>query len=628
MIAEGMKRRRAFFNEAAQFLRGSLRAHRFVFGIAPGATFGMIAFSLIASVAGFVIVWASARLVDELFRIAAGSGPSDMFPYTVALAIFSAILPDVIGTFRELMDRTFWLQVSSALEIRFAAAKFAVDIAIHESPEYQDSYVKATERGIHPLMYLVDMQYAALSDLLSLVISSAILWRIDPIYVLLLVVGVAPRLLVGIRYGRDVWGLHDMRAEDRRRFYFLRRFPDTTDWLMESHLLGLPKRLVGRMKALADDFLGRQLAIERKKALFGVGATLVLSVIYASVYGHILGLVFSGVLTVGGFIFATGAFSRFADPLQRILLGVGREYEHWLFTREIFSIMDRVPALPVSAHPVTIDPIVPIAITFDRVSFRYPNASENALSDVSFAIAPGQSFALVGLNGAGKTTLVKLLCRFYDPTGGRILVNGTDLREIDRDSWYRALAVLFQHFPTYESFTAAEGIALGDASIPIDRARVDRAARASGADDFIKAWPAGMDRVIGRHFEGGVEPSRGQEQRLALARMFYRQARCVLLDEPTAAVDAESEAKIFGEIEDMKGVTRIMISHRFSTVRHADQICVLKNGAILEIGDHAALMKKDGEYARLFQLQAKGYQDERAGPGPVVAKRKRSRKAA
>ncbi|HSE35119.1 MAG TPA: ABC transporter ATP-binding protein [Candidatus Paceibacterota bacterium] len=624
MIAESTERRKAFFDEASQFLRGSFRAHRTIFEISPWTAMGMILSSVVSSLAGFLVVWASALLIDQLFAVAGGTPVSPMLPFIIALAIFSAVLPDMIGTFRELMDRTFWLRLGAALEIRLARARFAIDVATHESPKYQDTHTKASERGIFPVMNLVDMQYAVIADVFSLMIASTILWQINPLYVLGLVVGVAPRLFVGFRYGRDVWGIHDMRAEDRRKFYFLRGFPNTTDWLMESHLLGLGRSLVERMRGLAEDFLALQLSIERKKALWNVAAMIFLALVYASVYGDILGRVFGGALTVGGFIFATGAFARFGDPLQRIFLGIGRQYEFWLFAREVFRVMDNAPALPKPAAPIAIDLHTPITIAFEHVTFRYPDAARDTICDISFTIQSGTSFALVGLNGAGKTTLVKLLCRFYDPTHGRILINGVDLREIDLGTWYRALAVLFQHFPTYESFTAGEGIALGDSSVAMDRDRVRRAAEISGASEFIRDWPLGYDQMVGRQFEGGVNPSRGQEQRLALARMFYRGARCVLLDEPTAAVDAESEAKIFSAIEAMQGTTRMMISHRFSTVRHADQICVIRDGSIIELGTHAELMEQDGEYARLFRLQAKGYED----PAPPAPVRKRGRKAA
>lgn len=609
MVANLSDRFSAWKAEASDFFRGSMRSHRIAFGYAPLVVLGSIGLSILSSLAGFLIVWASALLIDELVTIAGGGGVSSAFPYIIALAIFSVVLPDAIGTLREFIERAHWLRVSTALEVHVLRARFRVEVATHESPAYQDTHAKATDRGIYPIVNLLDMQYAMIADVLSLLIAATILWRIHPFYVALLILGVVPRLIVGVLYGKSVWTMYDMNAEERRKFYFLRGFPDSTNWLMEAHLLGISGTLVGRMQGLADRFLGYQLAIERKKVIWGIFATGVLVAVYASVYGHILSLVIAGTLTIGGFIFATGAFARFAEPLQRIFLGVGRQYEFWLFAREIFRIMDLVPTIPPPAVPQSIDLSAPVHICFEHVSFRYPHARNFALTDVSFTIAPGTSFALVGLNGAGKTTLVKLLCRFYDPTEGRILVNGIDLREIDLASWYQALAVLFQHFPTYESFTVREGIALGDVSVPLDQSRILRATDLSGASEFIDAWPATFDQMIGKQFEGGTEPSRGQEQRLALARMFYRGARCLLLDEPTAAVDAESEAKIFSAIEEMEGTTRVMISHRFSTVRHADQICVIKDGSIIELGTHTELMKRDGEYARLFRLQAKGYQD-------------------
>jgi ATP-binding cassette subfamily B protein len=321
-------------------------------------------------------------------------------------------------------------------------------------------------------------------------------------------------------------------------------------------------------------------------------------------------LVFLGGISVGGFVFLTSSVGRFADPLQRIFQGLSRQYEHVLFAREIFVIFDTAPSIAMPLHPISVNASQPPEIVFEHVTFRYPNTDRNVLSDINLRIPPGSLFALVGINGAGKTTLVKLLARFYDPTEGRILINGVDLRDIDLVSWYGVLAVLFQHFPIYQGFTAIDGIALGDVAREKDRGKVALAAREAGADVFIKEWKYAYDQMVGKQFTDGVDPSRGQEQRLALARMFYRNAKCLILDEPTAAVDAESEVHIFHTIEAMKGETRILISHRFSTVRNANQICVLDNGIVRELGSYKDLMRARDEYARLLRLQAKGYEED------------------
>jgi len=216
----------------------------------------------------------------------------------------------------------------------------------------------------------------------------------------------------------------------------------------------------------------------------------------------------------------------------------------------------------------------------------------------------------VGINGAGKTTLVKLLCRIYDPTEGQILVDGRDLKELDIDSWLHAIGVLFQDYSAYQ-MKVSEAIALGRSDEPVDMDRVKWAAQGSEAAEFIDEWEDGYDQMLGKQFEGGIDPSKGQLQKLALARALYRNPAILVLDEPTASVDAESEAKIFARLEALpKDKTVILISHRFSTVRTADKILVLKDGAVHELGSHAELMEKDGTYAKLFRLQAKGYGEE------------------
>lgn len=229
------------------------------------------------------------------------------------------------------------------------------------------------------------------------------------------------------------------------------------------------------------------------------------------------------------------------------------------------------------------------------------------LKNFSLRIAPGEKLALVGSNGAGKTTLVKLLCRFYDPDKGRILINGNDIKTVDLESWYRELGVLFQDYDNYH-FLVRESIAIGRSGAMSSLEKVKGAAKASEADTFIEEWEKAYEQMLGKQFTGGIEPSIGQWQKLALARTFYRDPQVLILDEPTSSIDAEAEAKIFDRLEQLpKDRTVILISHRFSTVRHANRICVIKDGRLAELGTHAALLKRGGTYARLFKLQARGY---------------------
>lgn len=566
--------------------------------------------SALSSVSGFLIVGSSALLINALVLFEKTGVMPAHFSLIVTFVIGSLAVPDFLSLVREHFDRAFWLRLGTELDVLFLRARVAVDINTHERARYQDTLGKATDRGVYTILNTLDSQYAALGDVVTLAIASVILFRINPLYLGLLVLGTLPRFFVGIKYSKSVWSLYDMNAEDRRKFYFLRSFPDEPHRLMESHLLGLRDVIVGRLKNLADSFKKAQLSVERKKTFWSFAATIFFAAILAVVYGMTIQLVFVGGISVGGFVFLTSSVGRFSDPLQRIFQGVSRQYEFALFAREVFAVIDTAPSVVMIKHPKIVDDRKPPEIIFEHVSFHYPDTERHVLSDINLRIPSGTSLALVGVNGAGKTTLVKLLARFYDPSHGRILINGIDLREIDLASWYSVLAVLFQHFPTYESFTVSEGIALGNVKELKNQKAVRDAAEKAGADAFIGEWKLAYEQVIGKQFTDGVDPSRGQEQRLALARMFYRNAKCLILDEPTASVDAESEVHIFHTIEKMKGKTRILISHRFSTVKNADQICVLDDGVVRELGDHKKLMEIGGKYARLFRMQARGYQED------------------
>jgi ATP-binding cassette subfamily B protein len=290
-----------------------------------------------------------------------------------------------------------------------------------------------------------------------------------------------------------------------------------------------------------------------------------------------------------------------------MLTGLASLYENNLFLSDFKRFLELEPAVVDSPRPRAFPRPVRHGIEFDQVSFKYPGTSVDVLKDVSFAIGPGEHVALVGENGSGKTTLVKLLCRLYDPTGGTVRIDGIDLREFKLDELRANLAVVFQDYARYY-LTARENIWVGNVSLPADSEQIAEAARKTGADSVIRALPQGYDTVLGRQFENGVELSVGQWQKLALARAFLREAPLIVLDEPTAALDPRAEAEVFDHFHELAtGRTAIFISHRLSTVRHADRILVLVNGSIAEAGAHEDLVERAGVYASLFETQAKHY---------------------
>ncbi|HLC70313.1 MAG TPA: ABC transporter ATP-binding protein, partial [Patescibacteria group bacterium] len=313
-------------------------------------------------------------------------------------------------------------------------------------------------------------------------------------------------------------------------------------------------------------------------------------------------------LQVGTLTFFLASITDFRLSLSGLFQNLGQQYQDGLFVNDVFTLLDTKPVIQIPPKAIQLDQKKTPTIIFDNVSFAYPGAEVLSLKNISLTIVPGEKLAFVGANGAGKTTLVKLLCRFYDPTEGRILIDGYDLKNIDLESWYFHLGALFQDYQNYR-FLVKEAIAFGRTGEKPSFEKVQLSARTAEADVFIEKWEQQYEQQLGKDFTGGVEPSIGQWQKLALARAFYREPRVLILDEPTSSIDAEAESKIFEKLEKLpKDRTVILISHRFSTVRQANRIAVIEGGELKELGTHQELLKENKTYARLFKMQAKGYQ--------------------
>jgi ATP-binding cassette subfamily B protein len=322
----------------------------------------------------------------------------------------------------------------------------------------------------------------------------------------------------------------------------------------------------------------------------------------------------AGRLTLGDLTLYTTAAQSVQNSIQGILSGFSNMYEHNLYLSNLFELMATESKLTAPSSPAPMPEPFRGEIRFDHVSFAYPEAKENALSDLSFTVSPGETLAIVGRNGAGKTTLFKLICRLYDPIEGRILIDGLDIRDYDPEALRSQIGAMFQDYVTYQA-TAAENIGLGNLSHVSDREAIERAGREGGADSLISTLPAGYDTALGKWFDSGVNLSGGEWQKVALARAFMRDARILLLDEPTSALDAQAEYELFERLRSLtRGKTAVYISHRFSTVRRADRILFLEHGRLVEQGTHEQLMRLNGRYARLFRLQASAYTGEEILP--------------
>lgn len=395
------------------------------------------------------------------------------------------------------------------------------------------------------------------------------------------------------------------RAPELRKQHYLGMLLTNVRFIKEIRVFGVEGYFVNLYKSIFTKFYTENRQLILKRSLMSVLASAGSTFGWLLTAGYVVFRIAQRTLTLGDFALYTQAISTTQGQLQSLLRGLSSLYSDTLFVRNLFEFL----ALPVHNPDAGKQWAEPIReIEFRNVSFRYPNTDRDVLHNVSFNIRSGQSLALVGKNGAGKTTIVKLLCRLYDANDGEILINGKNVAEYTPRSLQEQIAVLFQDYAWY-CLSVKENIGVGRISDIHDMNKISAAAKQGGADTFVADLPRRYDTILGRLFEGGVELSGGEWQKVALARSFFRNGSLMILDEPTASLDAEAEYETFEKLlENSLSRITFLISHRFSTVRMADQILVLENGRCIEMGTHKDLMQKEGQYAYLFKLQARGYE--------------------
>jgi ATP-binding cassette subfamily B protein len=443
---------------------------------------------------------------------------------------------------------------------------------------------------------------------LTLATFAVLLWNIAWWSVLVLLLAALPAFIAETKLSGEAFRLYSWRAPEGRKLNYLEWILTRDSTVKEVKLFGLGPLILGRYRALFSKFLGEDRKLARKRLVLG---TLLGSLSLAAFYLCYLWVArraSSGGISVGDLVLTIAVFRQGQSAFESVLSSVAGMYEDALFLSNLQKFFD----LPTTAERSRVVPARTLApgphrLEFDHVSFKYPGKQDWALHDLTLTLEPGEKLALVGENGAGKSTLIKLLLRLYEPTEGAIRYGGVDLRDLDVVDLRARMGAVFQDFVRYQ-FTAAENVGLGHPPRLDDRRAIELAADAGGAKSVIEALPQQYDTMLGGWFEKGQELSGGQWQKLAIARAFMREAEVLILDEPTAAIDAEAEVALFERFRALaRDRTAIIISHRFSTVRMADRIAVLEGGRLTELDSHQGLLAKNGRYAKLFTLQAQGY---------------------
>jgi len=387
----------------------------------------------------------------------------------------------------------------------------------------------------------------------------------------------------------------------------VRQMGASVETAKEVKIFNLHRYLIAKYRELADRFFQANRSLARRRAFWGTLLAALGTAGYYVAYAYIAWRTVNGDFSIGDLTFLAGSFRRLRQLLEGLLIGFSQVAGQALYLEDLFSFFEIEPEITSPANPLPVPKPIRRGFVFENVGFRYPDAEKWALRHLEFELHAGEVLALVGENGAGKTTLVKLLARLYDPDEGRILLDGHDLREYDLDDLRADIGVIFQDFVRYH-LTAGENIGVGQIDAMDDEVRIREAARRAMADELIESLPGGYDQLIGRRFKTGVDLSGGQWQKIAIARAYMRDAQVMILDEPTAALDARAEFEVFQRFKELStGKTAVLISHRFSSVRMADRILVLANGKLEASGTHVELLEQGGRYAELFELQAAGY---------------------
>lgn len=562
----------------------------------------------LASIVGAIIL---KYLIDNLI-VAQNSSATTSVIMVVVIALASRYAVGFINSVslgalnRVYFDYLFRYKLQNFINFEFYRKLAGLDIAHLENSKVQDLIAKAKDTMTwHPPDFLRTFSYF-LGYIVSLTSAFAILipygWWIAPVVVAINL----PILYLRAKFGGIQWSLYGSGAPQVRKLWYFTWLLSEREAIQEMRIFQSHESLLTKFKGIQDylfELNSRPIRqYTQMLALPAVFGTIVLLILA----GLQLPAVLSGAMTVGSFALLINMIDTLSNNSGAAVVSFGELYSHSLYVDHFFDVLSLPKIIVEKKRPVIFKKIIPPKIEFQNVYFSYPNGPQ-VLKNVSFVIEPGENVAFVGENGAGKSTIIKLLCRFYDVTGGSILINGVNIKDLSLSNWYKFLGTLFQEFVHYH-FSARENIALGKPSRK-NYAAVEEAARRSGAYDFIQKLPKGFDTVLGREFEEGEEVSAGQWQKLAIARAFYEEAPVLILDEPTSAIDAEAELEIFTNLEKAyKNKTLVLVSHRFSTVRNANKILVVQNGEITEHGTHEDLLKLNGKYARMFNTQARGYQ--------------------
>ena len=579
---------------------------RFVWESGPSVVFWNIVIRIVVAFLPVAIGIVGRFIIDGVNRLTSHQPLPPHFWWLVgtemALAVITGILARSVDYFDNLLADRYTHHVS--VEVMRKAA--ALDVTVYEDPVFYDrlerARVQATDR-----LAMIQAMGRLIQQTVTAIAFSAVLIKYSPFLLLLLIAGILPAFLGESHFAFLTYAKNFRQTPLRRQMDYLRQVGGSKEAAKELKLFNLSEYLTNRFSGLSQTIYEQNVALNRRRLFWGGLLAIIGQLGYYAAYAYSIWRTIQGRYSIGDLTLITTAIMQAMGNIQQAFSTASGVADQALFLTDLLAFFEMKPRVENKANGLKVPRPIRRGFEFRNVSFTYPGTERRILKNFNFLLEPGERIALIGENGQGKTTVVKLITRLYDPTEGQILLDGVDLRDYDLDDLHAEMGVIFQDFMRYE-MTARENIAVGRVEVPHTEDEIRYAAEKSLAASVVGKLHGGYDQMLGRRFEGGVDLSGGEWQRIALARAYLRDAQLLILDEPTAALDARSELEVFERFAELtEGKMALLISHRFSTVRMADRIVVLEGGRLVEEGNHSQLMALGGRYAAMFEMQAASY---------------------
>jgi len=557
----------------------------------------------------FLLLYIGKLIIDQVVHLSRGDGAfsKDFLWKLVAVEFALAILSDGLGRAITLIDSLLGDLFSNHTSVKIMEHAAALDLDQFEDAVFYDKLERARQQTLGRTVLLSQVM-GQMQDLITMGFLAAGLMAFNPWLIVLLVIAILPAFIGESYFNDQTYALTRSQTPQRRELDYLRYIGASDETAKEIKMFSLSGFIIDRFRLLSNKFYTDNRKIAIKRSVWGTFFALLGSLGYYGAYVFIISSTIRGALTIGELTFLAGSFRQLRTLLEGILSRFTAVSQGAIFLSDFFEFFEIHPKIHNTQRPRPFPNPIQHGFTFENVGFQYLNSDRWANRNLNFTLRPAEKLALVGENGAGKSTLVKLLARLYDPTEGRILLDGYDLKEYDLTELRQHIGIIFQDFLRYQ-MTFSQNIAAGNIDEKANEELIRASARQSLADELAQRLPGGYNQMLGKRFSDGVELSGGEWQKVAIARAYMRDAQLLILDEPTSALDARAEYQVFERFTELtRGKMAVLISHRFSTVRMADRIVVLDRGGIVEIGSHEELLAKGGRYAELFQLQAMGYQ--------------------